>query len=74
MTGPNAIFKQYDMDRDGVITENEFVMSNKFFAHVNEETSRMAFRKFDKNGNGKFTSSDVSSFIEALGETTTRRK
>ena len=69
-TDPIGLFKQFDMDGDGVITENDFVLTiNKIgMGSVGEGAARMAFKKVDKNGNGKLDISEAIRLYEVVKE------
>lgn len=63
--GPMAIFKKFDKDHDGNITENDFVIAIREMGlgHLGDGIARSTFRSLDKNRNGRL---DMNEALGAL--------
>lgn len=66
---PFTIFKEFDMNNDNKITEDDFVLAmDKFgLSFLGDEMARQAFKSLDKNGNGKL---DITEAINAFTKLT----
>jgi hypothetical protein len=65
---PMAMLKQFDRDGDGNITENDFVLAvNQMgLGSVGETAVRAAFKRIDKNKNGKLDMSEALGLVEVV--------
>lgn len=64
------MINEVDVDQNGTIEFNEFLllMAHKIQKFDEQDDLRMAFRVFDKNGDGYISASELKSVMESLGE------